>query len=66
MFGFVKKVFAIVLLFWNKTVFSYYDLCYFCHNNKEQIKYVRIYPSVRNYMGPLYSCLGQTSPVIEK
>ena len=41
----------IVLFSRNKTVILYYCLCYFSTDNKEPIRHVRIYPSVRNYKG---------------
>ena len=37
MFGFVKKVFATVLLFWNKTVFSYNDYGIFAMTTKNKL-----------------------------
>ena len=46
MFDVVKRGFPIVLFSENKAAFSYYGLIYFCHDNNEPNKYVRIYPSV--------------------
>ena len=61
MFEVVERGFPIVLFSENKTAFSYYGLLYFCHDNKEPNKYVRIYPSVRNYTGLLYIPGSQTA-----